>query len=96
VASGFKVDVSEVRRLSDSVTQVATQATDLAGTLAGVWADTGRSDSDTMGRLGPTDVSDLLKTLASELTNDAERLSATAALYEASDSEVVDAMGRLL
>src|SRR5690606_20570113 len=50
-ARGFQVDIAELRGFSRRLMRLATGAGSVADALAGVTADTGRADSDEMGRL---------------------------------------------
>jgi hypothetical protein len=83
---GFGVDVDELRSFSGRLGRLAEAGRALATTLAGVTANTGREDSDQMGRLGPTDVSDVIGGIADEMANDGELITKRADLYEEIDS----------
>lgn len=63
----FGVDVARLDELGGQLDGLADDVSALADVLAGVTADTGRSDSDEMGRLGPTDAAELLRGLDTAL-----------------------------
>ncbi len=84
--SGFSVDVDELRSFSGVLARLAERAKALAATLAGVTADTGRPDSDQMGRLGPTDASEVIGGICDEMTDDTALIARRADLYEEIDA----------
>ena len=88
----IKVNVPGVRKLSRAIDRVAGQADEAKKVLAGVWANTGRADSDTMGRLPPSEASELLEAVASELRGHGVKVLHTADRWEQFDSAVQEGM----
>ena len=91
----IKVNLPGLRRLSRDITKVAGQADEAKKVLSGVWANTGRADSDTMGRLPPTEASELLEAVAGELRGDGEKVLHTADRWEQLESALAEGLRHL-
>jgi hypothetical protein len=78
---GFACDLSALRQLIGQLGEHAGAAGSLSETLGSITANTGRPDSDEMGRIGPGAAADLLGALRGELTDDSGKVDACAALY---------------
>ncbi|HEY8451487.1 MAG: hypothetical protein FWJ70_03180 [Micromonosporaceae bacterium] len=87
------MDIAELRGFSRRLMRLATEAGSVADALAGVTADTGRADSDEMGRLAGLDAHDLLRQLSSRLVDDGKLIAVNAARYEAADAESSTMLG---
>jgi hypothetical protein len=82
---GFTCDLSALRQLTGQLSEHAGEAASLADTLGAITADTGRPDSDEMGRIGPGTVAELVGTLRGQLTDDSGAVDACAVLYGETD-----------
>lgn len=80
-ADGFECDISVLRQLIGELAEHADAAGSLSETLGAITANTGRQDSDEMGRIGPRTVAGVVGTLSGEFTNDESKVDACAALY---------------
>jgi hypothetical protein len=85
--TGFSVDISKLRSFSGSLQQLSDRGKELARTLSRVTADTGRADSDQMGRLGPSDVAEVVDDIATEMTDDVKLINDRAQQYEEIESQ---------
>lgn len=92
---GFECDPVALTALSGQLTGHAGQAEALTTTLGGITADTGRSDSDEMGRIGPGAVAELLGRMRTELDDDSGQVTATAAEYVLTDQGRRDVFSRI-
>jgi hypothetical protein len=85
MSDGFHVEVSELRAFGGQLDGLSSRASKLAETLAGITADTGRGDSDQMGRNGPHDASESVKEIGAEIHDDSGLVKGRADTYEGVD-----------
>ncbi|OLF19302.1 hypothetical protein [Actinophytocola xanthii] len=83
--NGFECDLSVLRQLTGQLTEHGGAAGSVADSLGAVTADTGRPDSDEMGRIGPGAVADLVAKLRDQLVDDSGGVDACAVLYQETD-----------
>lgn len=79
--TGFQITDDTLRELAKKLDSAACEAEALAKVLANIHADTGRSDSDEMGRFPPLDAADLLAALVGDMTSDFAALQRTGEVY---------------
>jgi hypothetical protein len=89
-----KIDVAVGRlpELAQKLTDLAAEMRQLASGLAAVVADTGRDDSDQMGRLGPAGIGSVVELVHGAVTTDTDNVRVCATDYAESD---LRAAGRL-
>jgi hypothetical protein len=96
VMNDFDCDPDALTTLCGQLIEHAGQAEALTTTLGGITADTGRADSDEMGRIGPGAVAELLGRVRAELDGDGVRITTTAADYVLTDEGRRNAFSRIL
>jgi len=84
------VDVSRLPELAQKLTDLAGEMRQLSSGLAGVVADTGRDDSDQMGRLGPAGIGSVVELLHTAVTTDSDSVRACAIDYAECDMRVAE------
>jgi hypothetical protein len=94
--SGFTVHVPALHELRTRLTDLGGRAGSLSDLLAGVAADTGRPDSDRMGRLGPTDAAALAGRLRDGLHTDGGHVRDCATSYLSLDQAGAQRFGGVL
>jgi len=84
------VDVSRLPELTRKLAELAGEMRRLSNALAGVVADTGRDDSDQMGRLGPAGIGSVVELLHTAVSSDSDSVQACAVDYAAADGRVAE------
>jgi hypothetical protein len=94
MSEGFHVEISELRAFGTQLDGLSSRAAKLAETLAGVTADTGRGDSDQMGRNAPQDASESVKEIGGEIHDDSGLVKGRADTYEDIDNQAASMFNR--
>jgi hypothetical protein len=94
MSDGFHVEVSDLRAFGGQLDGLSSRANKLAETLAGITADTGRGDSDQMGRNGPHDASESVKEVGAEIHDDSGLVKGRADNYEDIDNQAASMFNR--
>src|SRR4051794_37687075 len=84
------VDISRLPELAQKLTDLADEMRRLFGGLASVVADTGRDDSDRMGRLGPAGIGSVVEFLHIAVATDSDSVRACSTDYAGSDTRVAE------
>src|SRR6476620_7637494 len=85
--AGFTVDIGKLRAFGGDLQKHSDRAKELAKTLSGVTANTGRADSDAMGRIGPIYIGEIVDDLGTDLADDSKLIGERADQYEQADSD---------
>jgi hypothetical protein len=85
--AGFTVDIGKLRAFGGDLQKQSDRDREIAKTLSGVTANTGRADSDAMGRIGPIYIGEVVDDLGTEMADDAKLIAERADQYEQIDSD---------
>lgn len=95
INSGFAVQVPALHELSGQLVDLAGRAGQVGEALSGVWADTGRDDSDLAGRLAPGTAAKLISALQGSLHDDSHHVRECAASYADVDAAGASLFGSI-